>query len=108
MNTILQLIAIILVVVGTFFSVVGVLGYVRLPDVYTRLHATGKVGVFGVIFLLLAAVVVTSLSWGKALLLALFLLAAGPATSHVLASAAHRLRIPLANARRNDLAKRQR
>jgi multicomponent Na+:H+ antiporter subunit G len=28
----------------------------RLPDVYTRLHATGKVSVFGVVMLLLAAV----------------------------------------------------
>ncbi len=47
----LQLIALIAVIAGTFFSLVGVLGLVRLPDVYTRLHATGKVGVFGVVFL---------------------------------------------------------
>ena len=57
METIFQLMAILAVVVGTLFSVVGVVGFIRLPDVYTRLHATGKVGVFGVVLLLVAAVV---------------------------------------------------
>jgi multicomponent Na+:H+ antiporter subunit G len=33
------IIAILAVVIGTCFSVVGVSGYFRLPDVYTRLHA---------------------------------------------------------------------
>jgi hypothetical protein len=44
METIFQLIAILAVVVGTLFSVVGVVGFIRLPDVYTRLHATGGLG----------------------------------------------------------------
>ncbi|MCZ7668512.1 MAG: monovalent cation/H(+) antiporter subunit G [Chloroflexi bacterium] len=68
METILQLIAIIAVISGTFFSIVGVVGMVRLPDVYARLHATGKVGVFGVVLLLTAAVVWTPLGWARALL----------------------------------------
>jgi len=37
MDTILQVIAIPAVLTGTFFSVVGVLGFIRLPDVYTPL-----------------------------------------------------------------------
>ena len=74
METIFQLIAIIAVIAGTFFSVVGVLGMVRLPDVYARLHATGKVGVFGVVLLLTAAVVWTPLGWARALLLIALLL----------------------------------
>jgi multicomponent Na+:H+ antiporter subunit G len=55
MEIVLQVIAILAVVAGTAFSVLGVLGYVRLPDVYTRLHAVGKVGVFGAVLLLLGA-----------------------------------------------------
>ena len=44
METIFGFVAGLAVLIGTFFSVTGVLGYYRLPDVYTRLHATGKVG----------------------------------------------------------------
>ena len=47
MQTFLQILVITAVLLGTFFSFVGVLGYYRLPDVYTKLHAAGKVGVFG-------------------------------------------------------------
>lgn len=104
MESILQFGTIIAVAVGTAFSALGVLGYIRMPDVYTRLHATGKVGVFGVVILLVAAVLWTPLGLGKALVLILFLLMAGPATSHALASAAYRIGIPLAQATRDDLA----
>lgn len=103
MDAIQQAIAAIAVIVGASFSVLGILGYIRMPDVYTRLHATGKVGVFGVVFLLLAAVVWTPLSLGKALVLILFLLLAGPATSHAIASAAYRRGIPPVRMVRDDL-----
>ena len=104
METIAQLIALLAVIIGTAFSVIGILGYIRLPDVYTRLHATGKVGVFGVVLLLVAAVALTPLGPGKALVLIVLLLIAGPVTSHALASAAYRGGIPLKHATRDDLA----
>jgi multicomponent Na+:H+ antiporter subunit G len=103
METFFQLIAIIAVIVGTFFSIVGVLGMVRLPDVYARLHATGKVGVFGVVLLLTAAVVWTPLGWGRALLLIVLLMVAGPVVAHALSSAAYRIGISLKRSARNDL-----
>lgn len=103
MDTVLQLTAIIAVIIGTFFSVVGLLGFIRLPDVYSRLHATGKVGVFGVVLLLVAAVAWTPLGWGKALLLILLLMIAGPVTSHAISSAAYRAGLPLPDANQNDL-----
>jgi len=102
------LIAIIAVLAGTFFSLVGMLGYLRLPDVYTRLHAAGKVGVFGVVLLLLATAVWTPLGWGRALLLILLLMISAPVTSHAVASAAYRLGIPMKQAIRDDLATVQR
>jgi multicomponent Na+:H+ antiporter subunit G len=104
METIAQLIAVLAVIIGTAFSVIGILGYIRLPDVYTRLHATGKVGVFGVVLLLVAAVALIPLGPGKALVLIVLLLIAGPVTSHALASAAYRSGIPLKHATRDDLA----
>jgi multicomponent Na+:H+ antiporter subunit G len=105
-DLVLQTIALLAVVAGTLFSVIGVLGYVRLPDVYTRLHATGKVGVFGVALLLMAAVAYTPLGWGKGLVLIFFLLLAGPVVSHAISSAAYRLGVPLKRAARDDLAQR--
>ncbi len=104
MNTILQVITILAVVIGTAFSVVGVLGYLRFPDVYTRLHATGKVGVFGVVLLTVAAVALTPVGIGKGLILIALLLVAGPATSHALSSAAYRMGIEMKRPFRDDLA----
>jgi multicomponent Na+:H+ antiporter subunit G len=104
MDTVLQALAIIAVVAGTTFSMLGVLGYVRLPDVYTRLHAVGKVGIFGTVLLLLGAVAWTPLGLGKGLVLIALLLLAGPVTAHALASAAYRVGIPPSQALRDDLA----
>jgi multicomponent Na+:H+ antiporter subunit G len=96
--------AILAVLAGTAFSILGVLGYVRLPDVYTRLHAVGKVGIFGTVLLLLGAVAWTPLGLGKGLVLIALLLLAGPVTAHALASAAYRVGIPQSQALRDDLA----
>jgi multicomponent Na+:H+ antiporter subunit G len=105
METLLQAMAILAVLVGTAFSMLGVLGYIRLPDVYTRLHAVGKVGVFGTVLLLLGAVAWTPLGMGKGLVLVALLLLAGPVTAHALASAAYRIGIPLGKPIREDLAR---
>jgi multicomponent Na+:H+ antiporter subunit G len=104
MDLVLQVIAVLTVLLGTAFSVLGVLGYVRLPDVYSRLHATGKVGVFGVVLLLVAAMAGTPLGLGKGLVLIVLLLLSGPVTAHALSSAAYRTGIPLAHGIRDDLA----
>jgi multicomponent Na+:H+ antiporter subunit G len=66
-------------------------------------HATGKVGVFGVVLLLIAVVVWEHLSWGRGLILVFFLMLAGPATAHALASAANRIGLPMKGAVRDDL-----
>jgi multicomponent Na+:H+ antiporter subunit G len=105
MSTFATIITILIVILGTFFSVIAVIGFYRLPDVYTRLHATGKVGVLGVVLLLIAATITTPLAWSKALVLILFLLVAGPVTAHTLGSAAYRLGIEMKDAERNDLPK---
>lgn len=108
MATIVQIGIIIAVLVGTIFSVVGVLGYFRLPDVYTKLHASGKVGVFGVVLLLIAIIILSpaNFSAGRGLILILLLLITGPVTSHAISSAAYRLGIPLAKSIRDDLTEK--
>lgn len=104
MEVVLQSLAILAVVAGTLFSVLGVLGYMRLPDIYSRLHTVGKVGAFGAVLLLVGAMVWTPLGLGKGLLLIALLLLAGPVTAHTLASAAYRVGIPLNRAIRDDLS----
>lgn len=106
METVLQVVAIIAVVAGTAFSALGVLGYIRLPDVYTRLHATGKVSLFGVVLLLIGAMAWTPLGLGKGLLLIAFLLVSGPVVSHAMSSAALRMGIGMAQAVRDDMERR--
>ncbi len=104
MTVVVQLLILILVLIGTSFSILGVLGLIRLPDVYARLHAAGKVGVFGAA-LLAAAVALSAPSMAsKALILVALLIIAGPVVSHALASAANRLGIPVKHALRDDLA----
>ena len=102
METILHVLAFIFIVSGTLLSVIGVIGFIRMPDVYTRLHATGKVSVFGLVFLLLAADILTPLATWKALLLIFFVLAASPTVSHAISSAAYRAGIPIVG-KRDDL-----
>lgn len=98
---------ILVVVAGTAFSVFGVLGYLRLPDVYTRLHATGKVSVFGVILFLAAGLLSSQIGVGRVSVLVLFLVIAGPVLSHSIGSAAYRIGIPMKGAVRDDLAARR-
>ena len=100
-----QLVAIIAIVIGTMLSLIGVLGMVRLPDVYARLHATGKVGVYGAVLLLIAAAFWTPLGWGRALLLIALLMIPGPVTAHAISSAAYRIGLPMKSAMRDDLSR---
>jgi multicomponent Na+:H+ antiporter subunit G len=84
-------VALLALLAGTAFSAAGILGLLRLPDEYARLHATGKVSVFGVVFLTVAALAMTPVGWGKALFLIFFLLLTAPAASHSVTSAAYRI-----------------
>jgi len=108
MNEFRQLVAIIAIIIGTGFSLIGVLGMIRLPDVYTRLHATGKVGIYGVVLLLIAAAFWTPLGWGRALLLMALLIVTGPVAAHAISSAAYRIGSPMKGATRDDLSQAER
>ncbi len=45
----------IFLLIGAFFTLVGAIGLVKLPDAMTRLHAPTKVGTMGIGALLLAS-----------------------------------------------------
>ena len=44
------------IAIGLFFNALGVVGILRFPDVYTRLHADTKATTFGSIFTSLAVI----------------------------------------------------
>ena len=54
MGIVLEIAVAITRVVGTFFMLVTGVGLVRMPDVFTRMHAAGKAGTVGIMFLILA------------------------------------------------------
>ncbi len=82
-------IADVLVILGIFVMTVGVYGIIRMPDVYTRLHAASKAVFLGVISLLLASVVTNDAEIiFRAILIAAFLILTTPVSAHVIARAA--------------------
>jgi len=92
------------IILGVFFSLVGVIGIMRLPDVYSRIHASGKVATLGIFGLLIGVALLLPGTLVKAVGLLLFLLISSPVASHAIAAAAYRSNVPLADVQRDDLA----
>lgn len=86
------------IALGLFFMLVGTFGLLRMPDIYTRLHAAGMTDTMGAGFLLLAMALQTVVDmmhgqtdyWSVLVRLVLvygFLLITSPIASHALARA---------------------
>jgi multicomponent Na+:H+ antiporter subunit G len=75
---------------GGFFSIVGGVGIVRLPDFYSRLHGGGITDTLGagLILLGLALQAGLSLALAKVFMILMFLLMTSPTGCHALAHAA--------------------
>jgi multicomponent Na+:H+ antiporter subunit G len=92
----------LLVAGGAFFSLVAVVGFYRLPDVYSRAHAASKSETLGALLAFAAAGVAFGVGQAslKLALLALFVLVTGPTAAHaVVRSAADAGRTPWTRAR---------
>jgi multicomponent Na+:H+ antiporter subunit G len=89
--------------VGVFFCIVGVIGLLRFPDVYTRLHASSKVGTLGLFGILLAAALLVPGAALKALALGIFMIISAPVAAHAIAAAAHRQGARMHDSKRDDL-----
>ncbi len=86
-----------LIGVGVAFDVMGCIGLVRLPDVYTRMQAATKCVALGTLLIIAGAVVTvgTPSALAKGALCLGFLLLTSPTGSHALARAAHRSGTPM-------------
>ena len=79
-----------LLLLGSFFVVVGGIGVLRMPDVFTRMHAAGLTDTMGSFFILTGLMLQAGFS-GVTLRLALvlaFLWFTSPVATHALAKAA--------------------
>jgi len=92
-----ETVGMIFIVVGIMFDFMGVLGLVRLPDVYNRLQAATKCVTFGSAGILFGVFILQGFNnFGfKVLLGILFIFLTSPVAAHAIARAAHRARIPL-------------
>ncbi len=88
----LEIIIAILVLLGAFFTLVGSIGLVKLPDFFTRLHAPTKATTLGVGAVLLASTLYFSFNTGEIslheILITLFLFITAPISAHLMAKSA--------------------
>ena len=86
-----EVVAGLIMVAGSFFALIGSLGLLRLPDLYTRLHAGSKAVTLGVGGMALGSILVApTLSEGAKILLAVvFLFFTAPITSHAIGRAGY-------------------
>lgn len=93
MTAIANTLIVITVVVGLIFTVVTVIGVLRLPDVYTRAHAASKSATLGVLSILLGVFFYFWLIEGhfnvKILLGIGFLFITAPIGGHLMSRAAY-------------------
>lgn len=77
-------------VLGSLFMVIGAIGMIRMPDVFTRLHAASVADTFGAGLVLAGLILVGGLSLVsvKLAFLIAFLFLTGPVASHAVARAA--------------------
>ena len=88
----LELISVLLILFGAGFALIGSIGLLRFPDVFTRLHGPTKATTLGVGGVLLGTIVYLGLQ-GEAgvvreLLIAVFLFLTAPVSAHLIAKAA--------------------
>lgn len=89
-DTPMNLLGALLLVIGAAFLLLGGLGLVRMPDLFNRIQAGTKATTLGTLLSLTGAACVQP-AWGlKLLLIGLFVLFTNPISSQVLARAAHR------------------
>jgi multicomponent Na+:H+ antiporter subunit G len=96
--TLRELVVAGLCLLGIGVTASGVLGLLRMPDVYNRMQASSKTVTLGVLPVLLALVVgegPISVFGSRALLVAVLVLVMNPVATHALARAAYRGGVPM-------------
>lgn len=107
--SLVELITVAVTAVGVLFTLLSSVGMVRMPDLYTRVHAVGKAGTLGIAGVLLGVAVsfADPLTAAKLIVLILFFFLTAPVAAHMLDRAAFLTGVrPLEGTAPNDLAGR--
>jgi multicomponent Na+:H+ antiporter subunit G len=82
---------------GLIAFLISAIGLIRMPDLYTRIHAGAKSPTMATILVIIGAIFLEP-SWApKLILLAIFILATNPLSSSVIARASHKIDTPYIN-----------
>ena len=97
MSQALDMLSVLLLFFGVLFILVGSIGLLRMPDVFTRMHAAGITDTIGAAAIILGLMLVAG--WTivliKLLIVLLFQMLLNPTACHALARAAvHGIRSP--------------
>ncbi|NMB35417.1 MAG: monovalent cation/H(+) antiporter subunit G [Firmicutes bacterium] len=92
-----DIIVVILLIGGYFFLAAGVLGLLRLPDVYNRMHAMGKCDTLGAGLALLAMVILIEGTSNvvKVLMIMGMILIVSPVMTHLIMRTAYDRKTPM-------------
>lgn len=52
----IEILASLLLLSGTIFTLIAAIGMIRMPDIYSRMHAATKAGAFGASLIMLATI----------------------------------------------------
>ena len=96
MQLVMEILVSIFLLIGAFFTLVGGIGMVRLPDLFMRLHAPTKSSTLGLGGFLIAAIIFAAFNgrFGFAeILITLFAFITAPVSANLMAQAALHLRL---------------
>jgi multicomponent Na+:H+ antiporter subunit G len=87
---------VVLIGIGVFFKIISVIGLIRMPDLYLRMHGAAKSTTLGITFILIGMAVHfgTPEAITRAVLVILFFFLTAPVAVHVLARAAYFRGVP--------------
>ena len=104
MQTVIEALVCVLLLLGSAFTLVGAIGLLRLPDFYMRLHGPTKSTTLGVGGIVLASVVYFSTHDNFAslheLLIPAFLFLTAPISAHMLSKAGIQQRVSISSVTR--------
>jgi multicomponent Na+:H+ antiporter subunit G len=85
-----SVLSVLFILAGTFFFSTGTIGFLRFPDLYSRMHATAKSDTLGAVLSLVGVALYGgfSLTSFKILIIAIFVFLTTPTATHALLRAA--------------------
>lgn len=95
MGWILDSFIILFIVSGTFFFFVGVVGLIRMPDVFTRMHATTKCDTMGAGLIYFGLILWQGVTFTalNIFMILVFIWLTNPTAAHYIAKSAYLLQI---------------